>query len=165
MIDLIAVLPCPPHRRPMRAEGAMIDKQTYLPELRTQAEPTEFIATTCRHSGEICPAAQGLAGELARAGNAARQAVAEFEVTGSTRLTGCALTCPAVFRVSDKGVELFCGIPTDRDIPALSDFADAFLTRADATHISHPPGRMPLAFVLSAEGRTITDHDTTEGSC
>lgn len=143
----------------------MIDKETYLPELAGQPEPTEFITTTCRHSGRQCPAAEGLAGELARAGNAARKAVAEFEVTGTTRLNGCPLTCPAAFRVSDRGVELFCGVPTDRDIAALSDFAQAFLTGAEAEHISHPPGRMPLAFVLSADGQVIQDQGKAEGSC
>lgn len=148
-----------------RAEGALIENETRLPEIAEQPATQQFITTTCRHSGRKCPAAQGLAGELARAGNAARQAVAEFEVTGSTRLNGCPLTCPAAFRVSEKGVELFCGVADDRDIAALSDFADAFLGSDGAGHIAHPPGRMPLAFVVSADGRAIQKQGKTEGSC
>lgn len=134
--------PPPPIPALLRAEGAMTDRTETPP-------PSPGIAcTVCRFGGGECAAALHLARHLLRADALARATVPEFEITGETRLAGCARTCGARFRLSPGGVELFCGAAPDADMASLSAFAAAFLA-GDATALAHPPCPPPLAFAVS----------------
>lgn len=108
----------------------------------------DFISTACPRIGQACPMALRVARDLERAGRCAQSAAPDFEMTGLTRLEGCARTCPALFHISERGVALWCGVEAGADLDALARFADAFLD-ANAGNAVKVTDEMPLAFVLS----------------
>lgn len=110
----------------------------------------DLLYTTCPRIGRACPMALRVAGDLERAGRCARSAAPDFEMTGMTRLEGCVRTCLASFRISERGVALWCGVDAGADLDALARFADAFLD-AKAGDAVPAPDDMPLAFVLSRD--------------
>src|SRR5690606_4179532 len=128
-----------PSPRPMCAEGAMANT----------IQDGDFICTTCPRIGRQCPMALNVARDLERAGRCARSVVPDFEMTGRTRLEGCARTCNALFQISERGVAIWCGLEPGADLDALARFADAFLDCDIAGANLIAPENMPLAFVLS----------------
>lgn len=107
-----------------------------------------FVSTACSRIGRVCPMALRVARDLERAGRCAQSAAPDFEMTGLTRLEGCARTCPALFQISERGVALWCGVEAGADLEALAQFADAFLDAGAGSPVA-VPNEMPLAFVLS----------------
>lgn len=106
----------------------------------------EVVATICRRSGQHCPAAMVFIRQVLRAAELATAAAPEFEMTGATTLAGCAQGCPALFRLSAVGVDVFCGVGPDADADALARFATGFL-EARAPEPLPPPGAVPLALL------------------
>lgn len=113
---------------------------------RDKAAQAEVAATVCRRSGRVCPAALGFARQLRKAGELATAAAPEFEMTGATTLTGCAQGCPALFRITAAGVDVFCGVGPEGDAEALAQFATAFLGAQAARPLLAPPVQ-PLALL------------------
>ncbi|KPQ05661.1 MAG: B12-responsive protein of unknown function DUF1636 [Rhodobacteraceae bacterium HLUCCA12] len=111
-------------------------------------DDTRLISTICPRIGRACPAAERMVRQLALADRCARGAAPEFEMTGSTRLDGCARTCPALFELSQSGVALYCGVSPDADPQALARFARAHLA-GKAVALRPGSGALPLAFVLA----------------
>ncbi|WP_116133347.1 hypothetical protein [Tropicimonas sp. IMCC34043] len=106
-----------------------------------------FLCTTCRRSGEECAAALDTARALAMTGAIARSAAPDFGMSGVTFLGGCDAQCAALFVLSRRGVELYCGVAPDADPAVLAAFAASFLS-CDPHVVSASRTPPPLAFVL-----------------
>lgn len=130
-----------PYPSPLRAEGAMTTTNT--PEAMRLEPP--FIGTTCRHTGRQCALALQMAAKLRLALEAAQVNAPDFEMTGQTEFGGCGAACPALFRLSPEGVELYCGVSDADALPDLAQFAAALTGTAPAPRLEAPP----RAFVIS----------------
>lgn len=113
---------------------------------RARPQAPEVVATLCRRSGQHCPAAMVFIRQVLRAAELATAAAPEFEMTGATTLAGCAEGCPALFRLSAVGVDVFCGVGPEGDADALARFATGFL-EARAPVPLPPPEDLPLALL------------------
>lgn len=106
---------------------------------------TPFIGTTCRHTGRQCVLALQMAARLRVALEAAQENAPDFEMTGQTEFGGCGAACPALFRLSPEGVELYCGVSDADALPELARFAAALTGTAPAPRLPEPP----RAFVIT----------------
>lgn len=130
-----------PRPSPLRAEGAMTTTNT-SDALRLE---TPFIGTTCRHTGRQCVLALQMAARLRVALEAAQENAPDFEMTGQTEFGGCGAACPALFRLSPEGVELYCGVSDADALPDLARFAAALTGTAPAPRLPE----LPRAFVIT----------------
>lgn len=88
----------------------------------------QFTATLCRHTGRPCPAAARMVRKLAAAMTEAEAVTeADFEITGTAALSGCARQCTAKYAASHHSIRLFAGVEETADADMLHRLADALL--------------------------------------
>ncbi|MFW8635392.1 hypothetical protein [Cribrihabitans pelagius] len=108
-----------------------------------------YAATTCLHLGRPCPAAEQMVAKLAEAMTRAKPLTqADFSISGSTALEGCAKGCPARFAASHEGIRVFCGADEDADPAELDRYADAMFRRGGSAFTAAQGGSCrPCALV------------------
>ncbi|MFW8595452.1 hypothetical protein [Cribrihabitans neustonicus] len=99
-----------------------------------------YAATTCRHLGRPCPAAEQMAAKLAEAMTRAKPLTqADFSISGGSELEGCAKGCLARFEASHESIRVFCGAGEDADPAELGRYANAMF-RQDGRGFSAAQG-------------------------
>ncbi len=105
-----------------------------------------LMATTCKHTGESCPALSRMAEKLAQAMEAARPMTAEdFEIAGNSILKHCPQHCPAYFHATHDRIRIFAGIAEGANTLALDQMADAMFDAAHKTGFAATTQKAPCA--------------------
>ncbi len=105
-----------------------------------------LMATTCKHTGETCPALSRMAEKLAQAMEAARPMTAgDFEIAGNSTLKHCPQNCPAYFHATHDRIRIFAGITEGANTIALDQMADAIFDVSHTTGFASTTQKAPCA--------------------
>lgn len=121
-----------------------------------------FSATLCQKTGKPCPVARQMMLNLARAMNKAEGVTAaDFELTGTIRLQGCAAGCEARYVADHARISLFCDIARDASQSQLDRFADAMFS-VESTGLVPATGRTCPSAMIQANRLVRNPRQVTE---